>query len=34
VVNKQLERERQTRRSGPAAENILRDMGVVAARIG
>ena len=34
VVNKQLDRERQTRRSGPAAENILRDMGVVAARIG
>ena len=27
VVNKQLERERQTRRSGPAAENILRDVG-------
>ncbi len=27
VVNKQLERERQRRRSGPAAENILRDVG-------
>jgi pyruvate ferredoxin oxidoreductase alpha subunit len=34
VVNKQLERERTTRRSGPAAENMLRDVGVVAARIG
>jgi pyruvate ferredoxin oxidoreductase alpha subunit len=34
VVNKHLERERQTRRSGPAAENILRDVGVVASRIG
>ncbi len=27
IVNKQLERERQKRRSGPAAENILRDIG-------
>ena len=27
VVNKQLERERQRRRSGPASENILRDVG-------
>ena len=26
VVNKQLERERQKRRSGPTAENILRDV--------
>ncbi len=34
IVNKQLERERQTRRSGPAAENILRDLGTVASRIG
>jgi pyruvate ferredoxin oxidoreductase alpha subunit len=34
VVNKQLERERTTRRSGPAAESMLRDVGVVAARIG
>ncbi|MFA6313970.1 MAG: pyruvate ferredoxin oxidoreductase [Sterolibacterium sp.] len=33
VVNKQLERERQHRRSGPVAENILRDLGVVAAKI-
>ena len=34
VVNRQLERERLTRRSGPIAESILRDVGVVAARIG
>lgn len=33
VVNKQLERERGTRLSGPAAENILRDLGTVASRI-
>ena len=26
IVNKQLERERQKRRSGPTAENILRDV--------
>jgi len=32
AVNKQLERERQTRRSGPAAEAMLRDLGTVAAR--
>ena len=32
VVNKQLERERATRRSGPAAEAMLRDIGAVAAR--
>ncbi|MCK9285173.1 MAG: pyruvate ferredoxin oxidoreductase [Rhodocyclaceae bacterium] len=34
IVNKQLERERQTRHSGPVAENLLRDQGVVAAKIG
>jgi pyruvate ferredoxin oxidoreductase alpha subunit len=34
AVNKELERERQKRRSGPIAENLLRDLGVVAARIG
>jgi pyruvate ferredoxin oxidoreductase alpha subunit len=34
VVNKQMERERQTRRSGPVAENLLRDLGVVASKIG
>jgi pyruvate ferredoxin oxidoreductase alpha subunit len=33
VVDKQLERERATRRSGPAAEAILRDIGVVASNI-
>lgn len=32
VVNKQLERERQKRRTGPAAEAMLRDIGAVAAR--
>jgi pyruvate ferredoxin oxidoreductase alpha subunit len=31
VVNRVLERERQSRRSGPIAENILRDIGVVGA---
>jgi pyruvate ferredoxin oxidoreductase alpha subunit len=33
IVEKQLAREREKRRSGPIAENILRDLGVVAARI-
>ena len=33
VVNRQLERERQTRRSGPAAESMLRDLGTVASKI-
>jgi pyruvate ferredoxin oxidoreductase alpha subunit len=33
AVNKQLARERETRRSGPIAENLLRDLGVVAAKI-
>lgn len=33
VVNKQLERERDMRRSGPAAENMLRDIGTVASKI-
>jgi pyruvate ferredoxin oxidoreductase alpha subunit len=32
VVNRQLEREKQIRRSGPAAESMLRDVGAVAAR--
>ena len=32
AVNKQLEREKAVRRSGPIAENLLRDVGVVAAR--
>jgi len=29
-----LDRERNTRRSGPVAEGVLRDIGVVASRIG
>ncbi len=33
VVDKQLARERDVRRSGPAAENILRDIGTVASKI-
>ncbi len=33
IVNRQLERERQERRSGPTAENLLRDLGAVASRI-
>ncbi|MDR3482616.1 MAG: transketolase C-terminal domain-containing protein [Burkholderiaceae bacterium] len=31
IVNRELEREKQARRSGPSAENILRDLGVAAA---
>jgi pyruvate ferredoxin oxidoreductase alpha subunit len=34
IVDRQLARERDARRSGPIAESILRDLGVVAARIG
>jgi pyruvate ferredoxin oxidoreductase alpha subunit len=34
AVNRELERQRTTRRSGPIAENLLRDLGVVAARVG
>lgn len=34
AVNKQLEREKTTRRSGPAAENILHDKGIVSAKFG
>jgi pyruvate ferredoxin oxidoreductase alpha subunit len=34
AVNKQLDREKQTRRSGPIAENILHDKGVVSAKFG
>ncbi|MEI7841588.1 MAG: pyruvate ferredoxin oxidoreductase [Gallionellaceae bacterium] len=34
VVNKQLEREKLTRRSGPIAENILHDKGIVSAKFG
>ncbi len=34
AVTRELEREKSRRRSGPAAENILRDLGAVAAKIG
>jgi pyruvate ferredoxin oxidoreductase alpha subunit len=34
VVNRQLARERAPGRTGPAAEQMLRDVGPVAARIG
>jgi len=34
IVNRVLERERDQRRSGPIAENILRDLGAVASKIG
>ena len=33
IVNRQLERERNLRRSGPIAENLLRDVGTVASRV-
>jgi len=33
IVARELERQRSKRRSGPIAENILRDVGVVAAKI-
>ncbi|BCK86978.1 pyruvate synthase subunit PorA [Sideroxyarcus emersonii] len=33
LIERHLQREKQMRRSGPLAENILRDVGVVAARI-
>ena len=34
IVDRELARMRETRRSGPSAENILRDLGVTASRIG
>jgi pyruvate ferredoxin oxidoreductase alpha subunit len=34
LVDRELERVATSRRSGPAAENILRDLGAVASRIG
>ena len=34
IVEHVLTREREQRRSGPIAEAILRDLGVVAAKIG
>jgi len=33
IVNRQLEREAQMRKSGPIAENLLRDVGPVAAKV-
>jgi pyruvate ferredoxin oxidoreductase alpha subunit len=33
IVNRQLERETQMRRSGPIAENLLRDVGPIAAKV-
>ena len=33
IVNLELERQKQKRRSGPIAENMLRDVGVIAAKI-
>jgi pyruvate ferredoxin oxidoreductase alpha subunit len=33
IVNRQLERERAMRRSGPIAENLLRDVGTVASKV-
>jgi pyruvate ferredoxin oxidoreductase alpha subunit len=33
IVNRQLERERTIRRSGPIAENLLRDVGTVASKV-
>ncbi len=33
IVNRQLEREAQQRRSGPIAENLLRDVGAVASKV-
>ena len=33
IVNRQLAREASTRRSGPIAENLLRDVGTVAAKV-
>jgi pyruvate ferredoxin oxidoreductase alpha subunit len=33
IVNRQLEREARIRRSGPIAENILRDVGTVASKV-
>ena len=33
IVNRVLEREKRERRSGPIAETVLRDVGVIAARV-
>jgi pyruvate ferredoxin oxidoreductase alpha subunit len=32
IIHRELEREKLKRRSGPIAENILRDVGIVAGR--
>ena len=34
IVNREIERGQQQRRAGPTAENILRDLGTVAAHVG
>ena len=34
MVERVLARERELRHSGPIAENILRELGVVAAKVG
>lgn len=34
IVNKEMDRERTTRRSGPIAENILRDLGTTKSSVG
>jgi len=34
VVDRELARAREKRRSGPIAENILRDMGLVGGKLG
>ena len=33
LIERQLERERRSERSGPAAEAMLRDLGAVASRV-
>src|SRR5208282_3625875 len=33
IINRQLARESATRRSGPAAENILKDLGALSSRV-
>jgi pyruvate ferredoxin oxidoreductase alpha subunit len=33
LVQRQLDREAAVRRSGPIAENLLRDLGTVASRV-
>ncbi len=33
IVNRQLQREAEVRRSGPIAENLLRDVGAIAVKV-